>query len=167
MEKRFLYLTPDGFNNLELLCDFEGVVGIRFSSINEQERSSDDPSFLLAKNFLDAYFAARPLPFCPFFLKGITPFQKKVYEEAQRIPFGKLCTYGELSRRIESRIGSGFVSPRAVGQALKRNPILLWIPCHRIIPADGSLGGFAGGVKNKEALLRFEKEYAGGCGHEN
>lgn len=68
----------------------------------------------------------------------ITPFQRKVYLALLDIPRGETITYGELARRIGCR------SPQAVGQALKRNPFAPAVPCHRVIAADGSLGGFHG-----------------------
>lgn len=171
MEKRALYKTPDGFDNLEVSYGSEGVCGIRFTSSKEETVYPQDPSFLSAKSWLDSYFNARPLPFCPFSLRGITSFQKMVYEETMKIPFGQTRSYGSLSQAIRKTNGLTYVSPRAVGQALKKNPILLWVPCHRILCLDGSLGGYAGGVENKASLLKFETDFAPiyekGEGHEN
>lgn len=73
----------------------------------------------------------------------ITPFQRKVYLALLDIPRGETITYGELARRIGCR------SPQAVGQALKRNPFAPTVPCHRVIAADGSLGGFHGQREGK------------------
>lgn len=77
----------------------------------------------------------------------VTEFQRKVYEATRQIPRGSVITYGELARRI------GCKSPRAVGQALKNNPFAPEVPCHRVIAADGSLGGFFG-EKSSDALAR-------------
>ena len=77
----------------------------------------------------------------------LTEFQRKVYEATRQIPRGSVITYGELARRI------GCKSPRAVGQALKNNPFAPEVPCHRVIAADGSLGGFFG-EKSADALAR-------------
>ena len=68
----------------------------------------------------------------------ITPFQRKVYLELLDVPAGETITYGELARRI------GCGSAQAVGQALKRNPFAPDVPCHRVVAADGSLGGYMG-----------------------
>ncbi|MBQ8449896.1 MAG: MGMT family protein [Bacteroidaceae bacterium] len=86
----------------------------------------------------------------------ITPFQKRVYLALLDVPSGQTITYGELARRIGCR------SAQAVGQALKRNPFAPEVPCHRIIAADGSLGGYNGKregeeIERKRELLDKEK----------
>lgn len=68
----------------------------------------------------------------------MTPFQERVYEAPRKIPRGTVVSYGELARRI------GCACPRAVAQALRRNPFAPEVPCHRVVAADGSLTGFAG-----------------------
>ena len=86
----------------------------------------------------------------------ITPFQKRVYLELLNIPAGETVTYGELARRIGCR------RAQAVGQALKRNPFAPLVPCHRVVAADGSIGGYFGerdgkAVERKRALLMAER----------
>lgn len=86
----------------------------------------------------------------------ITPFQRKVYLELLNVPSGTTITYGELARRI------GCGSAQAVGQALKRNPFAPEVPCHRVVAADGSLGGYNGKregeqLERKRQLLDNEK----------
>lgn len=81
---------------------------------------------------------------------NITEFQRKVYLELLNVPAGETISYGELARRIGCR------SARAVGQALHRNPFAPEVPCHRVIAADGSLGGYALGLEKKEEMLRRE-----------
>ena len=105
---------------------------------------------LAARLWLDAYFAGKApeisgLPLSP---KG-TGFQKKVWRELLNIPYGATDTYGALAGRLSS-------SARAVGSAVGRNPISIIIPCHRVLAADGSLTGYAGGLENKEKLLQLE-----------
>jgi methylated-DNA-[protein]-cysteine S-methyltransferase len=80
-----------------------------------------------------------------------TELQRKVWQETRRIPYGKTDTYGAVARRIGCR------SPRAVGQALGKNPFPIIVPCHRVIGSNGKLVGFAGGLKQKEQLLKMEK----------
>ncbi len=82
---------------------------------------------------------------------GATELQRKVWEETRRIPYGKTSTYGQIARKIGCR------SPRAVGQALGRNPFPVIIPCHRVIGSDGRLVGFGGGLKLKKQMLEMEK----------
>ena len=103
-----------------------------------------------ARQWLDRYFAgerpeAAELPLAPH---G-TGFQKRVWQELLRIPYGATDSYGAISARLGS-------SPRAVGSAVGRNPLSVFIPCHRVLAADGGLTGYAGGLENKEKLLRLE-----------
>ncbi len=90
----------------------------------------------------------RRAPSFPFRLRG-TPFQQRVWRETASIPRGETATYGELARRL------GCPSPRAVGQALKANPLPLIIPCHRVVARDGP-GGYSCGLRLKTHLLRLE-----------
>ena len=89
----------------------------------------------------------------------ITPFQRRVYMELLNVPAGSTITYGELARRIGCR------SAQAVGQALKRNPFAPHVPCHRVVAADGSIGGYFGEregemIARKRKLLNKEQENA-------
>ncbi len=86
----------------------------------------------------------------PYKLEG-TPFQKRIYHLAAQIPAGVTVSYGELAKLAGCR------APRAVGQALKKNPLPIIIPCHRIIGKDGSLTGFASGIAIKKMLLEYER----------
>ena len=83
-----------------------------------------------------------------------TPFQKRVYQILKKVPRGKVTTYGALARKLRS-------SPRAVGQALRKNPFAPQVPCHRVIRSDGSIGGFGGEIKGKkieEKIRMLRKE---------
>ena len=113
-------------------------------------RARETPVLREAKAWLDRYFALRrpdplELPLAP---KG-TAFQQRVWRELLQIPYGRTESYGALAARLDS-------SARAVGSAVGRNPISIIIPCHRVLGADGSLCGYAGGLENKEKLLRLE-----------
>ena len=86
----------------------------------------------------------------------ITPFQKRVYLELLNIPAGETITYSELAKRVGCR------SAQAVGQALKRNPFAPMVPCHRVVAADGSIGGYFGvrageQIERKRALIEAER----------
>jgi methylated-DNA-[protein]-cysteine S-methyltransferase len=85
--------------------------------------------------------------------KKLTPFAKKVYRVVLSIPMGEVRSYKWVARKIGSPRAS-----RAVGQVLKRNPWPLIIPCHRVICADGKLGGYTWGQNKKRALLDLEKQ---------
>lgn len=82
-----------------------------------------------------------------------TPFQLSIWKALQSIPFGKTKTYGEIAAQTGNPKAS-----RAVGMANNRNPIAIIIPCHRVIGADGSLTGYAGGLEVKQRLLSLEKQ---------
>jgi methylated-DNA-[protein]-cysteine S-methyltransferase len=84
-----------------------------------------------------------------------TAFQKRVWKKLLEIPHGKTVTYGELAKALGCR------SAQAVGGAVGRNPISILIPCHRVVGADGTLTGYAGGVEKKEFLLSTEKYHKG------
>jgi methylated-DNA-[protein]-cysteine S-methyltransferase len=100
---------------------------------------------------LDAYFASELTAFdVPLGLDG-TAFQRRVWEELLRIPFGERISYGELARRVE-RPGSA----RAVGLANGRNPVSIIVPCHRVVGSDGRLTGYGGGLDRKAWLLDHE-----------
>jgi methylated-DNA-[protein]-cysteine S-methyltransferase len=87
-----------------------------------------------------------------------TPFQQRVWEQLRRVPYGTTISYTDLA----ARVGSGAGACRAVGGANAANPIAVVVPCHRVIAANGSLSGYAGGVAIKQALLRLEQAAAVG-----
>jgi methylated-DNA-[protein]-cysteine S-methyltransferase len=82
-----------------------------------------------------------------------TPFQKKVWEELVRIPFGETISYRQLAKRVGKPLAC-----RAVGSANGRNQLIVAVPCHRVIAADGTLGGYGGGLWRKEWLLAHERK---------
>lgn len=100
---------------------------------------------------LGEYFSGSRTAFdLPLRLQG-TVFQRRVWQELQRIPYGCTRSYGELARAIGRASAS-----RAVGLANSRNPISIIVPCHRVIGASGNLTGFAGGLETKAKLLELE-----------
>lgn len=114
--------------------------------------SEDPAAFAEIGAALDAELrGARPRHAVPVAFRAGTPFQRRVWEELRRIPRGRTVTYGELAARI-GMPGAA----RAVGSAVARNPVSIVVPCHRVVGADGSLIGYAGGVERKRALLAME-----------
>lgn len=89
----------------------------------------------------------------PVDLRHVTPFQRSVLQAARSIPPGEVATYGQIGRRIGRPRAA-----RAIGQALGSNPVPIVVPCHRVLAADGSLGGYSGrgGVRTKRRLLELE-----------
>ncbi len=106
---------------------------------------------------MDEYFAGQRRVFdFPFGQEG-TPFQKKVWNELLNIPFGKVISYLELSKRIGDP-----KAIRAVGTSNGKNQLCIVVPCHRVIGSDGKLVGYGGGQWRKRWLLDHEAKYAGG-----
>lgn len=117
----------------------------------DMQEENDLPLFEMTKKWLDEYFAgAKPavkgLPLAPV---G-SPFRKKIYDVLSKVPYGQVTTYGEIAKKV------GIKSGQAVGGAVGHNPISIIIPCHRVIGADHSLTGYAGGLKTKIKLLELE-----------
>ena len=110
------------------------------------------PTLQQAMAQLDEYFAGRRTAFdLPLDLERGTAFQQSVWRAMLSIPCGGRTTYGVLSQRIGNP-----QAVRAVGAAVGRNPLSIVVPCHRVLGADGSLTGYAGGLDRKTALLRLE-----------
>ncbi len=138
------------FGNI-LLESREGCLS--FLQFTEEQINGEifDQVLLSAKQQLDEYFAGKRQVFdMPIGLGG-TDFQRKVWMEVAKIPFGKTTTYMKLSQKLGNP-----AAIRAVGAAIGANPILLILPCHRILGSDGSLTGYAGGLDRKKALLELE-----------
>ena len=115
-----------------------------------EARERETPVLRAARLWLERYFNGEnpdvaALPLAP---KG-TDFQRRVWKELLNIPYGHTATYGEIAAELGS-------SARAAASAIGRNPLSILIPCHRVLAADGSLTGYAGGLENKEKLLRLE-----------
>ena len=111
----------------------------------------DDAGFDDVRAQLDEYFTGERTTFdLPLRLEG-TEFQRRVWEALCAIPYGETIDYGELAGRVGNPRAS-----RAVGQANGRNPVAIIVPCHRVIAADGTLGGYGGGLACKTALLGLE-----------
>ena len=142
-----LTVTAEGGALTALVIDGQKYAARHLAGV---ETEHETPVLRAAKLWLDAYFSGKApdlsdLPLSP---KG-TAFQRKVWQELLNIPYGSTDSYGALAGRLGS-------SARAVGSAVGRNPISIIIPCHRVLAADGSLTGYAGGLENKEKLLRLE-----------
>jgi methylated-DNA-[protein]-cysteine S-methyltransferase len=123
---------------------------------NEQRAwKRDDALFKAARAQLADYFAGRRTTFDLVIDRDAldaTTFQRRVWSELEKIPFGITISYSELAKRIGNPN-----AVRAVGLANGRNPISIVIPCHRVIGANGSLTGYGGGLERKRWLLDFER----------
>lgn len=148
-----LYLSPIG--PLRLTSDGNALTGLWFHDRKPDPAADqcreDLAIFDSTRRWLDDYFSGNPrkidFPLAPV---G-TPFQQRVWELLLTIPYGETTTYGALARQLGTKM-----SAQAVGQAVGKNPVSILIPCHRVIGADGTLTGYAGGLENKKWLLYHE-----------
>ncbi len=114
------------------------------------------PMLAKIRRQLAEYFAGHRCRFdVPVLTPVATPFQRQVWQALLRVPYGRTIAYGELAARIGRP-----TAVRAVAAANAANPVAIIIPCHRVIAADGSLGGYAGGLQAKRILLDLERRHA-------
>ena len=114
------------------------------------------PILAEAARWLDVYFSGQEPDFLPPLHPIGSPFQKDVWSILLEIPYGQTTTYGEIARRLAARRGLPRMSAQAVGGAVGHNEISILIPCHRVVGANGSLTGYAGGIDKKMKLLELE-----------
>ncbi|MCX4765792.1 methylated-DNA--[protein]-cysteine S-methyltransferase [Streptomyces sp. NBC_01275] len=127
----------------------DGVV--RDGAVPEGRRHDPGP-FRAAEEQLAAYFAADLKEFRLELRSEGTAFRERVWAALDSVPYGATTTYGEIA----ARVGASRMAVRAVGGAIGANPLLIVRPCHRVIGADGSLTGYAGGLERKVRLLTLE-----------
>lgn len=150
---------------LTLACHDNSLVGLWIegqkyfgNTLPEAMTQKDDmPVFGAAKDWLNRYFAGEKpgifeLPLSP--IGG--DFRQGVWSLLCEIPYGEVITYGEIAKKMAAKLNRKNMSGQAVGGAVGHNPISIIIPCHRVVGANGSLTGFAGGVHTKIQLLKHE-----------
>lgn len=149
--------SPVGWLHLQVCAD--GVTSVHFAdeaipdaTVGAQDITADQHGVMTQlKQELNAYFAGHLQQFSVPLAPHGTDFQQQVWAALRRIPYGETWSYRDLAQQVQRPQGY-----QAVGQANGRNPIGIIVPCHRVIQADGSLGGYAGGVDRKSWLLRHE-----------
>lgn len=154
----FYTVVPSPIEPLMLVSDGSALTGLfmtdhlrGWTPQPDWIEQPDAAPFPLAIQQLSDYFEGRLTQFdLPLAPQG-TDFQRRVWQELATIPYGRTLSYIAMAERLGDRL-----STRAVGTANGRNPISIIVPCHRVIGADGSLIGFGGGLKRKQALLAFE-----------
>ncbi len=129
-----------------------------FAATLEDERCEKElPIFDRTQEWLDIYFQGK----CPDFMPPMAPkgsaFRKKVWEYLCAVPYGQVTTYGAIAQQMAEAMGRQTMSGQAVGGAVSHNPISLLIPCHRVVGANNSLTGYAGGLEKKLRLMALEK----------
>ena len=143
---------------LRLVADEDALVALDLPGRRGAELPASPGHPLLARAAaqLAAYFGGRRQEFDLPLRPAGTPFQRAVWEELRRIPFGTTCSYAALAQAV-GRSGAA----RAVGAANGQNPIAIVIPCHRVIGASGALTGYGGGLPLKRWLLAHERSVLG------
>ena len=143
--------------------DGERLTGLWFDgqkyfadTLGPDHEEKELPVFKQTDTWLDIYFSGKEPGFTPPLGIHTTEFRKSVWEIMLTIPFGKTVTYGEIVKKLAEERGAGRISAQAVGGAVGHNSISLIIPCHRVVGANGSLTGYAGGIEKKKQLLRLE-----------
>lgn len=147
----YTYTFESPIGRINLCADDEALLRLGFG---DGGKNKPNEIILAAVQQLNEYFEGnRKLFDLPLKPEG-TDFQRRVWAALQDIPYGQTRTYGDIAAAIENPKAC-----RAVGMANNRNPIPIIIPCHRVIGADGTLTGYAGGLKAKEILLGLEHKY--------
>jgi len=150
MNTTWYHTFPSPIGNLLLVSNGNALTGLFMSEHSggprlDSDWKQNDRKFETVCAQLTAYFAGSLHEFDVPLAQNGTTFQKKIWEELRRIPFGETISYGELARRICQPAAS-----RAVGRANGQNPISIIVPCHRVIGANGTLTGYGGGIERKQ-----------------
>ncbi len=156
---------PSPVGTITLACSGDNLVGLwlegqKYHGDTIPEKMVEKngmPIFDVAKKWLDRYFAGEKpaiseLPLAP--IGGA--FRQDVWSILCGIPYGEIITYGDIARKMAAKMNKESMSSQAVGGAVGHNPISIIIPCHRVVGANGSLTGYAGGVGTKTKLLELE-----------
>lgn len=126
--------------------------------VKNYENKENLPIFIQTEYWLNQYFNGQIPDFMPDLYLNGTKFQLAVWDVLKNIPYGHTVTYGEIAKKIANLQGRKSMSAQAVGNAVGHNPVSIIIPCHRVIGSNGSLTGYAGGIKRKSVLLELEKK---------
>ena len=146
------YVFESKIGNLKIMVKEGKIVSLQVCSDEISKSEIKEKLVQSAINQLDEYFEGKRTTFSlPLNPKG-TPFQKRVWSELIKIPYGKTVSYQDIAIKLGNKNLT-----RAVGGANNKNPIIILIPCHRVIGKNGNLTGFACGVEIKEKLLKLEK----------
>lgn len=160
MIKKSIYTSPLG--DIIISARDNAIVGVHFSEqrylpgdVDKYELDNSLNVIVKAKRWLDAYFNGENRAVDFTLSPEGSDFRQLVWAELIKIPYGKTTTYGSIASRLEEITGRR-MSAQAVGGAIGHNPIGIIIPCHRVVGANGTLTGYAGGLDKKEYLLKLE-----------
>ena len=147
-----------------IAADDLGLIGLWFegekfyaNSLPENHSKRKTPILSDTVRWLDLYFKGVEPDFTPPLRPQGTVFRLAVWNILLGIPYGETTTYGEIARQLKTTLGVDRTSAQAVGGAVGHNEISIIIPCHRVVGANGSLTGYAGGLDKKSRLLALEK----------
>lgn len=156
MTYTYNYSSPLG--EILLAANDNGLTGLWFygakyfaADLEDARTEKLTPVLRQTLRWLDIYFSGSEPDFMPpLELRG-SDFRRRVWAELAKIPYGETVTYGEIAKKL------GVKSAQAVGGAVGHNPVSIIMPCHRVLGADGSLTGYAGGTDKKARLLELER----------
>ena len=152
MQIEYIRHMESPIGRLQLCADGDGLCALRFAATGEEMDAA--PVLMQAERELEEYFAGRRTAFSvPLSMHG-TPFQMEVWAALRTIPYGETRSYASLAAQIGRPRAC-----RAVGMANHVNPLPIFVPCHRVVGADGRLTGYAGGLDVKKYLLKLEGAY--------
>ncbi len=144
--------TPLGYT--KIVGDIEGIASVTVLNSEEKETDITPTALEDCARQLKEYFNGERQEFDLKLNPQGTEFQKKVWKQLEQIPYGKTCSYLDLSKTLGDA-----KAIRAVANANGKNPLWIIVPCHRVIGSDGSLTGYAGGLHRKKWLLEHESPY--------
>jgi methylated-DNA-[protein]-cysteine S-methyltransferase len=162
MNYTFEYNSPVGL--LTIASDGESITGLWIkgqkyfaAALGSEYSAMDLPVFGRVEEWLTIYFSGKNPTFTPPLAPKGSSFRQAVWKILRDIPYGEVITYGDIARMIAKQSGKEKMSAQAVGGAVGHNPISIIVPCHRVVGAQGSLTGYAGGIKTKAELLTLEQ----------
>ena len=166
MDYVYRYDSPVG--KMTMASDGTALTGLWFKgqkyfagTLSEPYEEKLLPVFEDTISWLDTYFGGEIPDFTPELNLQSTPFRKAVWDILLTIPYGQIITYGEIAEILAQHTGKK-MSAQAVGGAVGHNSVSIIIPCHRVVGADGSMTGYAGGIVRKKFLLELEGNKKGG-----
>lgn len=156
MTYTYNYSSPAG--EILLAANDNGLTGLWFygakyfaADLEDARTEKLTPVLRQTLRWLDIYFSGSEPDFMPPLDLHGSDFRRRVWAELEKIPYGETVTYGEIAKKL------GVKSAQAVGGAVGHNPVSIIVPCHRVLGADGSLTGYAGGTDKKARLLELER----------
>lgn len=156
MTYTYNYSSPVG--EILLAANDNGLTGLWFygakyfaADLEDARTEKLTPVLRQTLRWLDTYFSGSEPDFMPPLELHGSDFRRRVWAELAKIPYGETVTYGEIAKKL------GVKSAQAVGGAVGHNPVSIIVPCHRVLGADGSLTGYAGGTDKKARLLELER----------